>query len=512
MKRTGIIIGVLIAVLGLTWLGYATVGRRSERNGGDDLETVTVERGNIAAIVNATGRVEPRAQVSLGFKVSGQLIELPVKEGDRVETGQALARLDTVELDLQAVQAEAGLRSAQAQLNQLQSPPNEDDLAAAQAAWESAQAAYDKVQAGPTEAEIASARAAYDAGVASYESLQAGPSLADLASAKATLEKAAAALQQAQAAYDQVATRPNAAMLPQALQLQQATIDYQAAKAAFDQVAAGATEEQLKSALAQREQARAQWETLLQSPSPSDLKAAEQQLAQAQAQLDKLRRGADENDLITAQSQVDQAQASLDQARAQLDGATLRAPFSGVVASIGAELYGQISPVTPVIILVDDSEFHLTVSVDEVDVGQVQAGNAVSTTLDSFRGAAVTGRITSVSAVPNIESGVVSYPVTIAFDPTDIPLRVGMTANASITAEQHEAVLIVPNRTIQIDRETGQLFVERVENDIPQRVEISTGLRNETMSEVVSGLEEGDTLAIRSLSRIEQTRQRLSGD
>jgi len=219
MKRTGIIIGVLIAIIGLTWLGYATVGQRSERNGGDDLETVTVERGNIAAIVNATGRVEPRAQVSLGFKVSGQLIELPVEEGDRVEEGQALARLDTVELDLQAVQAEAGLRSAQARLHQLQAPPNKDDLAAAQAAWESAQAAYDKVRAGPTEAESASARAAYDAAVAGYESLQAGPSLADLASARATLEKATAALQQAQAAYDQVATRPNAAMLPQALQL-----------------------------------------------------------------------------------------------------------------------------------------------------------------------------------------------------------------------------------------------------------------------------------------------------
>jgi len=511
MKRIAVVVGVLIAVVGLTWLGYATVGRRGQAGEAKAYQTVTVRRGSIEAVVNAAGSLEPRAQVALNFKIPGRLLELPVREGQRVDKGDVLAKLDTTDLEPQVAQAEASLRSAEARLRGLQAPPEKSDLAAARAAVESAQAAYDKVRAGPSKAELAAARAAYEAALANYRTLQAGPSAADLASAQAALDRAAAALRQAQAAYDQIAGRPNAAMLPQALQLQQATIDYRAAKANYDRVAAGPTESQLKNALAQVEQARAQWEKLRGSPSSSELKAAEQQLAQAKAQLDKLLRGPDESELIAAQAQVDQAQASLERARAQLEGATIRAPFAGVVASIRPKVFEQVSSATPVLVLVDDAQFHLTVSVDEVDVAQVRVGDTVSITLSSFRGAVLTGHVTVVSAVPTIESGVVSYPVTIALDPTDLPLRAGITANASIMTERRDGVLVIPNRAIQIDRTTGQLFVERLRDGVPERVEITTGLRNEAMSEVLSGLEEGDELAIRTLSRAEQTRRRLGG-
>ncbi|NOZ06612.1 MAG: efflux RND transporter periplasmic adaptor subunit [Chloroflexi bacterium] len=511
MKRTAIIAGVLIAVIAFSWLGYATLGQRGDNaRETQGQQTVTVQRGDIAASVNATGSIEPEKQVSLNFQVPGRLIELPVQVGSLVEAGQVLAKLDTADLALQVTQAKASLRSSKARLRQLQAPPAESDLAAARIAVESAQAAYDNVRAGPSAADLAAAQAAYDAAVAAYQQLQAGPTAEDLAGAQATLDKAKAALHQAQSAYDQVATRPNAAMLPQALQLQQATIDYQAAKASFDRVAAGATEDQRKNAWAQVQQTRSQLQKLRQSPTPSALKAAEQQLAQAKAQRDKLQRGADEADLVAAQSQVDQAQAALDQAQTKLADATLRAPFKGVVASIGAKVYEQASGAAPVIVLVDDSRFHLDVSVDEVDVGQVSVGDTVSVTLDAFRDRGITGHIENVSPVPTIESGVVSYPVRIALDATELSLRAGMTANATITTEKHQGVLVVPNRAIQIDRETGQLFVEKSVNGLPKRVEISTGLRNETISEVVSGLEEGDVLVIRTISGRERLQQRMS--
>ncbi len=510
MKRTAIIVGVVIAAIVLSWISYATLGQRGDNaRSAEGQQTVTITRGNIAASVNATGSIEPQRQVALNFQVPGRLIELPVQVGSFVDAGQVLAKLDTADLALQVTQAEASLRSGEARLRQLQAPPAESDRAAARIAVESAQAAYDNVRAGPSEADLAAAQAAYDAATAAYRQLQAGPTAEDLAGAQATLDKAGAALQQAQSAYDQVATRPNAAMLPQALQLQQATIDYQAAKAGYDRVAAGATEEQRQNAWAQVQQTRSQLQKLRQSPTPSALKAAEQQLAQAKAQLDKLQRGADQADLVAAQSQVAQAQAVLDQAQTQLADATLRAPFKGVVASIGAKVYEQVSGATPVVVLVDNSRFHLDVSVDEVDVGQVSVGDTVSVTLDAFRDGSITGHIESVSPVPTIESGVVSYPVRIALDETALSLRAGMTANATITTEEHQGVLVVPNRAIQIDRETGQLFVEKSVDNLPKRVEITTGLRNESASEVISGLDEGDVLVIRSISGRERLQQQL---
>jgi multidrug efflux pump subunit AcrA (membrane-fusion protein) len=107
------------------------------------------------------------------------------------------------------------------------------------------------------------------------------------------------------------------------------------------------------------------------------------------------------------------------------------------------------------------------------------------------------------------DGGVVSYVVTVAIEPTDALLRPGMSANTTITTARKENGLIVPNRYIQIDRESGKMYIERLEEDgLTSRVEIETGMRDELSSEVVAGLEEGDTLVLRSLSgreRLERT-------
>lgn len=62
-----------------------------------------------------TGTLRPEAEVSLGFKVPGRVVELAVKRGDQVTVGQFLARLDSRDLEAQAAQADAGKRAAEAQ-------------------------------------------------------------------------------------------------------------------------------------------------------------------------------------------------------------------------------------------------------------------------------------------------------------------------------------------------------------------------------------------------------------
>ncbi len=450
MKRAIVIAAILLLVGGL---GYATYRLAHRPLASQDLETVTVRRGDIMATVSATGSVAPARQVALAFRSGGELAQLLVEEGQGVEGGALLARLETGELEEGIAQAQASLVVAEARLAQTEKGAAPEDIAAARASLESAQANLERLKEGPSQEEITIARA--------------------------DLERARIALEQAQSAYDQIAWLPSIGMTPQAAALEQAGIDYERAKAAY--------------------------ELAIAKPSESEIKSAEAQLVQAQAQLEKLLQSPTSEELAIAQGEVDRARASLRQLELQLEGATIVAPFSGVVASVGAEEGELVAAATPVIRLLDPSHYHVDLEIDEVDIATIRLGHEVIVELDALPERELRGMVDYIAPAAHTLEGVVTYLVRVAMEPNDAPLRAGMTANATIITEKKEGVLLVPNRAIQFDRESGRIYVEKVVEGKPVPVEIEIGLQDEAQSEVTRGLEEGDLVAIRSLS----TRERL---
>jgi HlyD family secretion protein len=219
--------------------------------------------------------------------------------------------------------------------------------------------------------------------------------------------------------------------------------------------------------------------------------------------------GASDEDLIIAQVSVDQAQASLELAELQLEGATIAAPFEGIVAFVGAEVNEQVAPGAPMITVIDPSAFHVDVRIDEIDIGQVEVGQEVWVTLDAFPDEDLVGRVDFIAPVANAELGIVTYLVTVSFDPSAAPLRAGMTANITIVTEQREDVLLVPNRAVSIDRDTGLLYVETPVNGEVVRVEVEIGLQDESFSEVLRGLEEGDRVVIEGSDLADRLRQSM---
>jgi RND family efflux transporter MFP subunit len=405
-------------------------------------------------MVNATGTILPEKQTMLSFKSPGRVAEVAVEEGQYVRRGEVLARLEITELELSVAQAELALASAQVQLLSLQRPTAEYEIEAARAAVDSARASYRKLLAGPTKEEIQVART--------------------------NMDQAEASLEQAQAAYDEVADRPDVTMLPQSLQLEQATISYEAAKANF--------------------------ELTMRPPSEAELIAAQSNIAQAEATLARLQAGPADEDLLAAQLQVEQAQLSLDQAQHQLEDTTLTAPHDGTITQVGIK-EGELSGGQPAFILTDLSEYHIDITVDEIDIGRVGEGQSVAVTLDALPGAALTGRVEQIAETAQLDSGIVSYNVSVRLDPTDARLRAGMTANVDIVTERRESVLLVPNRFIRIDRVTGKAYVDHTVADQVQSVEIQIGLRDEFFSEVLAGLNEGDTVVLVKESSREQLRR-----
>lgn len=488
--RRFIVTVVVLAVLGVVgWFAYQRFGEmQAAADTGPTYETAAVERGSINSTVSATGSIEPEAQVSLSFRSAGRVSQVLVSVGQTVTEGQLLGQLDTTDLELALEQANISVQISQSQLKKLETPPSENDLATAQAAVSVAQAGVTSAEAGLTSAR------------ASYNQLLAGPTAAELAVQEAQIRQAEASVRQAQQAYDQVKNLPSVGALPQSAQLEQATISYEVATAQLAMTQSPPTEAQTSAALSQIAQAEL------------SLRQALNNLLTAQNNLNTLIEGPADEDLEIARAQVRQAELSKVQAERSLDNARLRAPFTGIVSLVNVRQGEFYNGGLPAIVLTDLNSFHLTVLVDELDVGQVGVGQTVRLSLDALPDADINGEVVRVSPTASDVGGVVTYEVEIIPTQTDAPLKAGMSATAIITTAEVDNVVLIPNRYIQLDRETGRAYVQKMVGGAPVLQEIQIGLRNDRFSQIVAGLDDSDQVALIRASSEDQLRGAIFGN
>jgi multidrug efflux pump subunit AcrA (membrane-fusion protein) len=143
------------------------------------------------------------------------------------------------------------------------------------------------------------------------------------------------------------------------------------------------------------------------------------------------------------------------------------------------------------------SAYYVDLTVDETDVVRIAVGQPVEFRIDALPDAGITGRVTLVSVAPTVIGQLVTYQVRVRLDPTDQPVRIAMSATATVVVDEREAVLTIPNRFIRIDRTTGETFVT-IEREPGRFVEVPVrlGARNETTSEVISGIEPGQRVVL----------------
>jgi len=429
-------------------------------------------RGALQASISASGNIQAEDEAKLAFQATGTVAQINVKIGDTVQKGAVLARLDTTD-------AEWELRKAQTSLQD------------ADAALIIAQSSYSRTVARAQPAEIAAAQSSVKAANDNYKKVLAGPTEAEYQSAKAQLANAEAELRQAQSAYDN-AFREDPAGIgahPAALALEKATNNYNAAKADFDKAVQPANDAQTSTAL--------------------------QQIADARAQLEKVRLPAPVYDIVRVNAEVEQArikiaQAGLEieQAQRKLDRSQIVATLDGVVAAVDVKA-GETARTDPVITLVDVSRLRIDINVDEIDVSQVQVGQAVNVQLDSLPGLNLQGKVSRISPISKMVNGVVSYVVTVGLPQAEAKLKPGMTANTRIVLQTRENVVLVPNWAIRKDKQTGKTFVTvpasapadgapanggTAQPNQTQEAEVVLGLKDDTHTEVISGVSDGQTV------------------
>jgi HlyD family secretion protein len=450
-KRWVVIAVVVIGVLGLLGFRYIGSQQQATADAQEEIEMAVVRRDTLRVTLDATGSLTPITEVSLAFSSSGRVTEVLVEEGQQAEAGDVLARLDDAD-------AREAVTNAEFQVTQA-----EIDLASARI----------EAEAGLAQANLDAAQVSYDEAVA----LAAVPGL-QLASARVNLEQAQDALADAQENYDSTWDPAR-----------DWELDVKWMKDALE-AEREATEDALATAQYNLEIAQADYSLAAVGISDESKQNAWAQVLNAQVSLES-----EPLQLEQLELALSQAQLNLESAQRALEDTVLVAPTAGTITELNIQV-GEMASAgqTAAVVISDLSVLTVDVNLDETDVAQVAVGQSALVSVDAFPDAELTGEVTYIAPVAEIQSGVVLYPVTVQVAPTESPVRPGMTADVEIVSAIHEDALIVPLRAVHTEGELA--YVVRLSGGQTERVEVTLGMMTDTEVEIASGLAEGDVVSV----------------
>jgi HlyD family secretion protein len=403
-KKTRLAIGLgLIAII-----AFAGFAFWSNRASAAEYMTAKADRGNLRNTVTATGVLQAVTTVQVGSQASGTISAINVDFNSIVKKGQVIAQLDSTVSQAQVQQARANLENARASLNQARAgvSASRAGTADAQAKVLVAKSTTQTQKAGVSgaQANVAVLKAQRDDAMSALKQQEALATAGVIS--KRDYEIAQTAYATADARYNQAAA-----------QLDQAVLG--------EKISAGAGQAQ-----------------------------AEAQLQQSQAQIEQSKAQVQQ-----AEAQVLQAQAALSLAVANLSHTTITSPIDGIVVSrdinVGQTVAASLSAPTLFTIANDLTKMQVIANIDQADIGLVEQAKNVSFGVDAFPGKDFKGTIQQMRLNPQNVQNVVTYNVVIDVDNPEQKLKPGMTANLTITIDERNNVLRVPNAALRFRPSTS---------------------------------------------------------
>lgn len=213
----------------------------------------------------------------------------------------------------------------------------------------------------------------------------------------------------------------------------------------------------------------------------------------------------DTSKLHQAEAQVQQSQASLKQLEEQLSYTTVTSPMDGVILSRDVELGDAVSSIlvmgstaTLVMTIGDTTQVYVQGKVDESDIGKVYMGQPARIKVESFKDKTFLGKVTKIAPLGVEKDNVTTFEVRVSIDNPGGELKANMTANAEILLEEHKGVLTVPEQSViyDKDRNASVEVPDPKEKKGRRKIAIKAGISNGTRTEVLSGLNVGDTVIL----------------
>lgn len=485
-------------VLVVAFAGYKVV---TSLGGGEQAQYITAiaEGGDIIVSVNGAGQVSASNRVDVASEVSGDIVYVSVKLGDEVKKGQTLVGVDSREAERAVENAELSLENARISYEKAQKQDKEQSESSSISDLNQAyndgyttvanamidipdiienvgNIFYDPSHSayfGDTNARTIAGETAiaykYEAGRAFDQSKKDYEiAFKNYKNIKTADREALIAL--IQNIHDMVET------LHSSLIGVYNTIDYIKARIPSENVPGqiAADKSELSSYI-------------------SKLNSHLNNLSNALMDIEDAKDSATEAtlDLKSAELALSKAEDDLRLAKEDLANHRVSAPFDGVIGKVDVEAGDKISTNGTVATIITNDKI-AEVSLNEVDVSKVKAGQEAAIAFDAIDGLSVKGVVTEVDLLGQVSQGVVSYTVKIAFDADDDRVKTGMSLSADIVSETKQAAVRVPNSAVK--SQGGMNYVETLKSDgSVARVPVRVGLSNDEFTEITSGLNEGDS-------------------
>ncbi|MEA5571226.1 efflux RND transporter periplasmic adaptor subunit [Calothrix sp. UHCC 0171] len=419
-------------------------------------QTVPVAAQNVTLRITASGKVSPIQSVNISPKNSGIVSQLYVEQGDKVEKGQIIARMNSDDIQARVQQARANLAQAQAQLNQARAGNRPQEIA------------QTRSRLAQTEAQLAAARA--------------GNRPQEIAQAQAQVDAAAA-----KANYTSEQVKRYRYLVEQGAErkqlLDQALSEDNAAKASLRE-----TQKRL---------------SLQQSGSRAeDIAQRQAAVAEARASLQLMESGSRPEEIAQRQAAVAAAQAQLQAELVTLEDSIIRAPFSGIITQKYANVGAFVTPTTSasasasatsssLVALVQGLE--VLASVPEADIGRIKTGQEVEIVSDAYPEQVFKGQVRLVAPEAVKEEGVTLFQVRVKIVTGEDKLRSGLNVDLTFLGDDVPNALLVPTVAIVTEKGNTGVLVPNAQNQ-PQFRSITIGSQIKDQTQIVEGLKQGDRI------------------
>ena len=443
-------IALVVAVAAV--VGRTMLTTKDAANGTDAaaIKTATVERGDIAVMIDATGTIKPLNIVKVSSKASGKILELRVDAGDYVEKDQIIAVIETTYVQISLEQAEADLRSARARLRQaeidlqLQKEQSAIQIRQAQESLLEAKQRLVQLQEEIRFEKTANARGVLDAENSLKISKIRYKLLTSDEVRDENRQRAQSSLEQEKANFDLVKAEhkrneilyekeliSQAAIESSQAQLKSAQARHRSAEENLKLVEKPATEAELE--LGQADIRKSEFNLALtkehvesEATRDMDIEIQQQRIVQAEeslklAESNKKQIERRERDLETAGSSVTRSETQLELRQIEYDDTVIKAPISGTIleklVEQGQVITSRLSSLASeegqtLVTMADLDTVYVVTEVDETDIGKVEIGQPATITVEAYPDTPFQGEVLKIAPLGQAIQNVTTFEVT----------------------------------------------------------------------------------------------------
>jgi multidrug efflux pump subunit AcrA (membrane-fusion protein) len=513
MKRVTLYLIIIVAVSAVV-TGFWVYERYVKSDTTNQI-TFTVTRGDLTELVRARGEVVSQKEYNMEFPNAGTVEQVYVTEGEEVNRGDPLMKLDTRDLEIELTRLTAVRAQNEASLQKLEAGETPEDLSVSESKVTGDRAAVEDAEKALMDSLNDAYARADDAIRNKVDPIFINPrtntQLAftttdaqaeiDLESLRSRLESQFAAWQASLAA---MSTSSDLSAYEAAAQvnLSLARTVCDKATLALNNVVAGGnlTQTTIDTWRANISAGRTSLGTAI-----TNLTAAREALRTAQATLDYDERalvskqaGSRAEDIASARAKVEETANQIAAVEDKIAKATLRAPAAARVMKVYLERK-EVSNAGTTALTLSISDQKVQADISELDIGKIREddGNPVTIEFDAFPDEFYVGRVASVEPQVVVKDGDKYFRLNVFFDratSSEHIIRTGMSADLVITTAEKQGVLKIPE--LAVYKRGKQRFVKVLENGVPTEVEVETGISDGESVEIVEGLTEGQTVVV----------------